>query len=157
MREEIRNLKLNSPAAEKEIESLSKKSRDALPSEYLDFLKNSDGGSGFVGQSYVQFLAINEVIRINESRAEEQGMGNIFVFATNGSNSYYGFDLSSEKGTVVMIDKIDDAIRSRLAIGFYAFLNVLASAKATPGNFKYTDDAVSDFLSRSEHIRKRKR
>jgi len=83
---------LNSPAAASAVDGLSARVGVALPESYIEFFKAHDGGEGFIGDNYIIFWRVEEVVDFNREYEVEIYAPGIFLFASNGGGEGYGFD-----------------------------------------------------------------
>lgn len=74
-----------------------------LPSEYVDFISAHNGGEGFLGERYVCFWKIDELLSLNSEYAVEMRAPGIFLFGSDGAGEGYGFDLTQTPMPVVLL------------------------------------------------------
>ena len=106
----------------------------ALPSDYLEFLRECDGGEGFIGDG--GFLAIWPVQEVLSAREEEifRDAAWLIPFASDGSSSAYAFDLTSspEARRVVKIGYLevgDREMEEHRGNTFLEFLESIATER----------------------------
>ena len=63
-----------------------------LPKDYVEFLKLSNGGEGFVGKKYVIFWGADELSSMNQSYEIQSYVPGLLVFGSSGGGEAYGFD-----------------------------------------------------------------
>lgn len=61
-----------------------------LPSDYVEFMTQSDGGDGDVGLSWLELWPVAEIR--DAAEASEQRYDGVLLFAGDGGNTVYGFD-----------------------------------------------------------------
>lgn len=75
----------------------------ALPAEYLDFLRESNGGEGFVGESYLVLWRAEELEPFNREYQVAERAPGIFLFGSDGGGEGFGFDVRVRPPRVVML------------------------------------------------------
>jgi hypothetical protein len=80
----------------------------------LDFLRQHDGGEGFVGDNYIILWKASELADFNREYEVEKYAPGIFLFASSGGGEGYGFDLKLAELPIVRIPFI--GMERRLAI-----------------------------------------
>jgi len=101
----------NSPADQKVVEELSSSLGVALPSDYLDFLGNHDGGEGFIGDNYIVLWGAEELANFNREYEVDKYAPGILLFGSDGSGEGYGFDTQSIAMPIVRMPFIGMARR----------------------------------------------
>lgn len=74
-----------------------------LPKDYADFLKEHNGGEGFIGESYIIFFKAEELVEFNREYEVEKYAPGILLFASNGGGEAYGFDTHEVEMPIVRI------------------------------------------------------
>ncbi|WP_374577796.1 SMI1/KNR4 family protein [Phenylobacterium sp.] len=64
----------------------------ALPPSYLSFLRQHNGGEGFVGDSYVVLWRAEDLVDFNREYEVAKYAPGIILFGSNGGGEGYGFD-----------------------------------------------------------------
>ncbi|KAF1684583.1 SMI1/KNR4 family protein [Pseudoxanthomonas broegbernensis] len=105
---------LDPPADPYLVEGLSSSLGLVLPCDYLDFLRQHDGGEGFLGENYVIFWKASELADFNREYEVEKYAPGIFLFGSSGGGEGYGFDMELTERLVVQIPFI--GMDRRLAI-----------------------------------------
>ena len=83
---------LDPPARPSAVENMSSELGVPLPGEYLDFLRQHNGGEGFVGENYVVFWKAEELAQFNREYEVKQYAPGIILFGSDGGGEGYGFD-----------------------------------------------------------------
>jgi hypothetical protein len=102
-----------------------------LPVEYLEFLKVTNGGEGFVGENeYAIFWGVEELASLNRSYEVQDYAPGFLIFGSNGGGEAYGFDTRSEGWPVVRITFVgmDWSEARPMGESFNAFLKRLYGA-----------------------------
>src|SRR4051812_43533828 len=94
---------LDPPADPGLVERLSSSFGVTLPSDYLDFLRQHNGGEGFIGDNYVIFWKAEELVRFNHEYEVEKYAPGILLFGSSGGGEGYGFDTDSGAMPIVCI------------------------------------------------------
>jgi hypothetical protein len=83
----------NPPVAGSAVEEFEKAPGLHLPEEYVQFLKRTNGGQGFLGEgAYVDFWPLEEILRNNsECQAGEFAPGFLLI-GSDGGGEAYAFD-----------------------------------------------------------------
>ena len=103
----------NPPAAEGAIADLNVK----LPEDYLDFLRLSNGGEGFLSERcYAMLWRAEELDQANRDyHVPEQAPG-LYVFGSNGGGEAFAFDLREQNPPIVVVPfigmELQDALRA---------------------------------------------
>lgn len=64
-----------------------------LPSDYLDFMRQSNGGSGFIDDCFLQLWRIEDVKRLSDGYQEGEMERPWLFFGSNGGGEGFAFDL----------------------------------------------------------------
>ncbi len=117
---------LNKPPLPEDIEQIP--SLDRLPVDYIQFMKNANGGHGGVGEEHLIIFPAQEIAEINKAAAVERFAPGLLIFASNGGGQSYAFDLRHEKVSIVKFFDMDlgDEDPVWCANSFDELLNYLA-------------------------------
>jgi hypothetical protein len=98
-----------------------------LPAEYSAFLTISNGGEGFVGNSYVIFWPVQELSLMNNAYEVQEYAPGLLIFGSDGGGEAYGFDTRSKDWPIVQIPFVGMAWELARPAGnsFTAFLQLL--------------------------------
>lgn len=94
---------LDPPADPDVVERLSSRLGLTLPSDYLAFLRQHNGGAGFVGGDYIVFWKAEELADFNRDYEVEKYAPGILLFGSDGGGEGYGFDTHSAAMPVVRV------------------------------------------------------
>ena len=94
---------LNDPAESEILSDLSTSVGVTLPKNYIDFLKQHNGGEGFIGDNYIIFWKAEELADFNREYEVETYAPGIFLFASSGGGEGYGFDTNEAAMPIVCI------------------------------------------------------
>ncbi|WP_244730825.1 SMI1/KNR4 family protein [Mesorhizobium sp. 113-3-3] len=93
----------DAPADSTVVDGLSARLGVALPKDYTDFLKEHNGGEGFIGDSYIVFFKAEELVQFNIEYGVEKYAPGILLFGSNGAGEGYGFDTDDAAMSIVQI------------------------------------------------------
>lgn len=94
---------LDAPADPDVVEGLSASLGVGLPDDYLAFLRQHNGGEGFIGDNYIIFWKAEELADFNREYQVEKYAPGVLLFGSNGGGEGYGFDTQSAALTIVRI------------------------------------------------------
>lgn len=101
-----------------------------LPQDYIDFLRASNGGDGFLGQNYVMLWRVEELKPLNDSYEVAQFAPNLLLFGSDGGGEAYAFNTRMRPWPVVKVPFIGMGdVQSAILLGrsFAEFLNNMAN------------------------------
>jgi hypothetical protein len=85
-------LDTNPPASIASINEAEKQLGFVLPQDYKDFLLWSNGGEGFIGESYLSLRIIEELAHLNKEYAVDEFTPGLIIFGSDGGGEAYVFD-----------------------------------------------------------------
>jgi hypothetical protein len=91
------------PADAGVVDGLSASLGVALPSDYLSFLRQHNGGEGFIGDNYIIFWKAEELADFNREYEVEKYAPGILLFGSDGGGEGYGFDTQSAAMPIVRV------------------------------------------------------
>jgi hypothetical protein len=95
----------NPPAAESQIHALEVAEALKLPDDYVEFLKKRNGGSGFVGESFVRLFPVETVLQENsEFRKARYAPGALFI-GSDGGEELFAYDTRKLPMRIVLIHR----------------------------------------------------
>ena len=94
----VRNLSIREPRDLEPIATLAAERGLALPTDYLDYMTQSDGGEGDVGSGYVEIWPVAKVLEV--AAIEPPVYDDFLAFAGDGANVVYGYDIAAGGGIV---------------------------------------------------------
>ena len=94
---------LNGPAEREIVDGLSATLGFTLPPDYLEFLREHDGGEGFVGDNYIILWGAGELADFNREYEVETYAPGIFLFGSDGGGEGYGFDTLEQGSPIVRV------------------------------------------------------
>lgn len=75
----------------------------SLPSDYVEFLKVSNGGEGFIGESYVMLWPIESLVELNEGYEVADYAPDLLIIGSNGGGEALVYRRDSAPPTIGMI------------------------------------------------------
>lgn len=94
---------LNPPADPALVEGLSSSFGVAVPDDYLNFLREHNGGEGFIGTKYLIFWKAEELVDFNRQYEVEEYAPGILLFGSSGGGEGYGFDTQAASVPIVRV------------------------------------------------------
>lgn len=109
------------------IDKVSSEVGFAFPSDYLDFMLNSNGGEGPIGPSnYLSLWKMEDIAKLNKDYDVGLYAPGYLIFGSDGSGTAYAFD--KEKGDIVSFQFIGMTMEDNaqfLGNSFVSFLQAL--------------------------------
>lgn len=102
MKDIIKNLEKagwnsNKGANLNDIDIAQKQLHIAFPDDYLEFLKWSNGGEGYIGENYISFWKVEDLAALNVEYQIQKYLSEKFLsIGTDGGGICYGFCLEKE-------------------------------------------------------------
>ena len=123
---------LQSPASEAEISRSEKELGFGLPKDYREFLLQSDGYNGYIGdKGYAQLWSVGELASNNTGYNVGDRVSDLTLIGSNGGPTAYGIDFHDGRVSFVSIPFVPmqrNEIR-RLGGTFAEFIASLASGE----------------------------
>ena len=91
------------PATEELIAEFERRIELKLPVDYVDFLKLTNGGDGFIGNSYLALWGVDELTRFELGGDTSLWSSELLVIGSDGGNETYAFDTRASKWSVVQM------------------------------------------------------
>jgi len=102
---------LDPPADPSVVQGLSSNLEVPLPRDYLDFLRQHNGGEGFIGDRYIVLWKAEELADFNREYEVGKYAPGILLFGSNGGGEAYGFDTRSAAMPIVRVPFIGMELR----------------------------------------------
>jgi hypothetical protein len=98
-----------------------------LPRDYVEFITESNGAEGFVGNSYLVLWPIEEIIPTNDAYQVRVFAPGLLLFGSDGGGEAYAFDTRSGKMPVVSVPFVGMSLAAakKLSRTFSGFLECL--------------------------------
>ena len=92
------------PAGIEEVALFEQKRK--LPDDYKAFLQIANGGIGFIGESYVNFWKIEDLLANNKDYGVDEYVPDFLLIGTDGGGMAYGFDLREESYSIICVELV---------------------------------------------------
>ncbi len=99
-----------------------------LPADYLAFMRDANGGEGFVGEAYLVLWPLEQLAASNRQFADIDDVGDVVWFGGNGGGEAFGFDWAHD-GAIVEGPMIGME-RAQLLVCADSFTHFLANPTA---------------------------
>jgi hypothetical protein len=118
------NWHMNEKCTEPAIEEFNKSAGILPDNDYLDFLKWSNGGEGYIGNNYISLWKIENIVQLNKDYMIQKYLGDrCIAFGTDGGDNCYCFDYSENPCVIrVPLGDLDPAEKKIIADTFSGFI-----------------------------------
>lgn len=103
MKAEMEDWQLNAGATEEALRDAVASLAHSLPLDYMQFLREYNGGEGYVGDNYLILWRVEELSIFNREYEVDQYAPGLLLFGSNGGGEGYGFDTRSADMPVVRV------------------------------------------------------
>jgi hypothetical protein len=106
------------------------------PPDYIAAMQYTDGGEGFIRQSYLHLYSVGELLRLNAAYRVDEFAPGIVIFGSTGGGEAFGFDKRQTLVEIVEMPFIPMVCRDlkRLGRTFTEFLQALRAADLGAGS-----------------------
>jgi hypothetical protein len=117
----------NPPVDAASILLLETKAGVRLPEDYTQFLREADGGEGFVGNAYLILWRVGELLEMNRAYQVAEYAPGLFLFGSDGGGEAFAFDTRTAGKPIVSVPFVgmDVTLARPVASNFTAFLEEL--------------------------------
>ena len=131
MRRFLDRLNRRPGATDAAISEIEKQLGAKLPVGYVEFLKLTNGGEGFIGREYMILWGVEELVPMNQSYEVQKYVPGLLIFGSNGGGEAYGFDTRTPQWPIVQVPFVGMEWRYARSMdeSFGAFLGRLHEAK----------------------------
>jgi hypothetical protein len=125
----VREMNRNLGASESSLQEAQASLQISLPADYVAFMSETNGATGFVGNSYLNLMPIEELAARNERLKSAEYTPGLLIFGSDGGGMAYAFDTRSDPMPIVEMDFVTiDANKAKVcAPTFVAFLHYLSN------------------------------
>jgi hypothetical protein len=106
--------------------------QQAVPTDYLNVLREFGGREGFLGQQYLRLYRWGELIPLNQAYEMQDYNRVLFLFAADGFGEAFAFVFGTDTVVKIPLIPIPKDKADIVAHGFEAFLDVLAASGPPP-------------------------
>ncbi len=109
------------------IRQFEAESRVRLPDDYAEFLRQANGGEGFVGDAYIILWRVGELLEMNKAYQVAEYAPSLFLFGSDGGGEAFAFDTRSDAKPIVSVPFVGMELKLArpVASNFKAFLEEL--------------------------------
>jgi hypothetical protein len=93
----------NPPAEAEAIRRLEVESGLNLPVEYKEFLRQQNGGEGFIESAYAMLWRAEELLEMNKSYQVHDYAPGLFLFGSDGGGEAFAFDTRTDVKQIVTV------------------------------------------------------
>jgi hypothetical protein len=128
--EESRAFAQNPPATEATIAALQT-AHPSIPQDYLGFLRGSNGGEGFLGQSYVILWRAEDLQRLNAGYEVGLYAPGLLLVGSSGGGDAFAYDKRQQPWRLVRVPFVGMDLRlvDPMADTFEGFLRALRAGE----------------------------
>jgi hypothetical protein len=85
----------NSPLPSEEIDQIMASLNTVLPADYIQFIRQYNGGEGEVGKAYLILWKFDEIAESNKDYLTDEFAPGYLIFGSDGGGAAYAFERSS--------------------------------------------------------------
>ncbi|UEP38553.1 SMI1/KNR4 family protein [Burkholderia ambifaria] len=101
--ERMENWHWNEGASNQAVSDLISLIEIALPDDYLAFLKEHNGGEGFIDNDYLMLWRAEDIIAFNKEYEVVEYAPGLLLFGSNGGGEAYAFDTRDSSMRIVQV------------------------------------------------------
>jgi hypothetical protein len=121
----LKDWKPNPGASKDVIKEVQSQLGILFPTDYVELMQWSNGGEGWIGQSYLYLLPIDELALENESLEAAKFAPGVVFFGGDGGGMKYGFDTNYVPLATVEVDAVSIGISEDTIIHRMSFTDFL--------------------------------
>jgi len=116
------------PASSTELKQVEEVLQRKLPLDFREFLSQTNGGEGFIGDNYLIVWGTAELAEMNHSYEAAEMIPGMLIFGSSGGGEAYCFDYRSQAVQVVRVPFIGMCLEDAklMAANFRDFLGNLS-------------------------------
>ena len=99
-----------------------------FPKEYTEFLLEYHGGSGEIGEYYIDMWSLEDVIDFYDE-CTETGLEELVVFASDGGGMGYAFDKKNNSIRIIPMDSLEYEYSKKCSDNFENFIQDMLDNK----------------------------
>lgn len=119
------------PVDDEAIRKFEKLSGLTLPVDYAVFIKESNGGEGFVGpNAYLILWPVEQLLELNKAYQVQECAPGLLFFGSDGGGEAFAFDTRMPEIPIVAVPFVgmDCSLARQISVSFSGFLKTLASS-----------------------------
>ena len=114
------------PGSRKAVEGVGLALGVTFPSDYIDFMVDSNGAEGRIGDSgYLAIWSIEDLVSLNEAYSVEEFAPGLVLFGSDGGDTGYAFQSNTVRIVEVPFIGMDLSEAKVIGSGFVQFLRYL--------------------------------
>lgn len=124
----------NPPASHEAVRDFEIATSLNLPADYCEFLMQSNGGEGFIGNdSYLMLWRVEDLQQFNKDYEVAEYLDNVLLIGSSGGGEAYGFDIGKKPWPIVRVPFVgmESRLVESLAPTFSEFLEVLHASSTS--------------------------
>ncbi|MCR8630586.1 SMI1/KNR4 family protein [Paenibacillus radicis (ex Xue et al. 2023)] len=103
----LENFQTNTPISKRDIEDVETMLRIKFPVDYVEFMLQTNGGEGTIGESgYLRLWKIGEIVQGNVEYSVHELAPGLIIIGSDGGGAAYGYNFQNESSTLVEVDFI---------------------------------------------------
>lgn len=111
-----------------QINEVQKELGISFPNKYSEILRKHNGGSGNIGNYYIDMWRIEDIIDFY-AECSETGLDNLVVFASDGSGMAYAFDKKDYSVRIIPMDSLEYEYSKKCSNNFEEFIQKMLDGK----------------------------
>jgi hypothetical protein len=96
-------LELNPPIEENKIKKVETELGITFPKDYFEFISNSNGAEGSLGENYLILWSIEDIIQLNEAYGVNDFSKGLVLFGSDGGDTAFAFDARTNETHIVTV------------------------------------------------------
>lgn len=127
----VKSFNRNAAATDRSIVHCEELIGSILPQDFQSFLRESNGGEGFIGrETYVILWSTEEIVRYNREYEVNDYCPELLLIGSNGSGEAYAYDRRASPWCVVQVPLVgmDYELCEEIGSNFDDFIQKLSNA-----------------------------
>lgn len=100
---DLRDFQFNSAASDEVITRARSETALEVPADYLQFMRERNGGEGVLGRNYLILWRVEELAPFNREYEVKEYAPGLLLFGSDGGGEAYAFDLRDAAAPVVIV------------------------------------------------------
>ena len=129
-RDILATLDTTAPVPDELLQQAQNQYSGALPSDYVEFLRLTNGAEGDLGNLYVQLWSLERMLESTTDYSVDEFAPGLLLFGSDGGGEAFGFDCRTTPWKIVQIPFIPLDWKEAITVGdsFITFLQWASSA-----------------------------